>query len=455
VSGASVAATSPAWVLPVRPEDRFFLLFEGLGAPVVAMWGFLVEGGEPDPERLTAALEQALRRHPKAASRLVVGRPALGAELSWQAMDGCAPRACVFHPLRPRTGEEPDQEALTQILNRPLDPAVGPLVELHWIPHGPQRGTFAFRFHHALGDGHGSLALLRDVLQAYGGVPAPGEPLSASGPPLVPGSVWNRLRLFGRLLLFHFRRSLRYRFAPPAKLFDLRRKPGGAIRVAWRAFAPWKLARYRSASRAAGVTVNDLLLAAHGLAVERWMQERGLSCGTLRVMVNQNLRDRDAEPERVENRSAAFQVWIGPQDRRSGRDLLQRIHRQVQEAFGQRIAEATALLGAALRLPLALSRPMLLPAATRPRISDSLVLSNMGRLPGSGTDAGWLRLGHGRFVSGAAFVRPPEGVGALSLAMTFGETLRLTWCYFDSLFDPGEVDRCLELIEAALDELSA
>src|SRR5262245_7068437 len=56
--------------IPVPPEDKFFLMFEGLGAPVTGLWGLVFEGVDIDRERLLSAVGKTLVRHPKAAARL-------------------------------------------------------------------------------------------------------------------------------------------------------------------------------------------------------------------------------------------------------------------------------------------------------------------------------------------------------------------------------------------------
>jgi condensation domain-containing protein len=447
---------SPATArLPVLPEDRFFLLFEGIGPPVTALWGLLMEDVELDRARFEEAAARVLERHPKAASHLVRRSRS---NLAWEPLADAARKVCVFHePSEAPTGPEPSLDSLVAIMNAPMDPEVGPLLQLHWLPHGSGLATLGFRFHHALGDGHGSLVLLQDLFDFYNGVPPDREPPDYAAPaePIVGGSRWAKLRLFLRFLAFHFRRARATRFAPPAKLFDLHKLPGGTIDAVARTVPREKADRYLAAARAAGATFNDLLLAAHGLAIERWLSEQGLGCGTLRIMVNQSLRHKDRQYGCMENRSAAFPIWITPDDRISGRGLLERIHRQAQECHQLRVAEAVALLGALLRLPFGLARRLVLPAATRPRVSDSLVLSNMGRLPDSEPGAGRFHFGSGRVVAAFPFVRPPDGVGALSFALTLGGRLCLTWCFLTALLDRARIKRLLFLIEETLDMLSA
>lgn len=207
-----------------------------------------------------------------------------------------------------------------------------------------------------------------------------------------------------------------------------------------------RLSRWLQRSKELGFSFNDLLLAGHALGLSRWRPEQSLPGGTLRFMVNQNLRS-PGEPLVLENRSSAFPVWIAPPDLAlPGPSLAARLHAQTQECQELKIAEGIALFAEFLRLPLALARLLILPAATRPQLADSLILSNLGRLEP-------LRLGMGKATSCHAYVRPPEGVGALCLASTMGDRLTLNWCFLEGLLERRQVLDALRCIGGALDEL--
>jgi hypothetical protein len=434
---------------PVHHVDRFFLLFEGRPPPVTCAWVFAVEGEEPAPERLRAAVAQALRDHPKAAARLRK-QPRHGWE--WEVLDDASERAFVVErPLEGSDEERAEAERVQLIMDAPLDPHEGPLARVHWIPAGAHAGRLVLRFHHALADGTGSLTLLRSLLEAYEGGAAPARASSgdalAPPPPLLSGGLRYKLGLFGRLLRLHARHSLRHRMALPETLFDPAARPAGGLGSSRRRVPAARL-------HASGAGVPDLLIAASVLAAERALAERGRRCGMLRVQVTRDLRRRGAEPARLENRSSAFPVWIGAEDRAHAGELVRLVRRQVREALRARAAEGTALFAAALRLPTPLARALLLPAATQPRIADSLVFTWLGALPASLPGEGWFHLGRGRFVGARILVRPPEGVGAIVIGAELDGQIHLTLNYLTGLFAPGEADRYLDLLAAALDELA-
>ncbi len=459
-SAAAAALDRPPVVapLPFDPVDVFFLLFEGCELPVTGLWAFRVSGEALDEARLLRATEQTFARHPKAASRLEIHRQSRFREkLFWVPIQDAARTSCRVHAPQPAPADgDAPFDALTTLLNLPLESGDGPLAQIHWIPHAREEGTLIFRFHHALCDGHGALVFLEDLFGYYNGHPPPTPPPDYWAPPApqVPDRGLARLRLLGRLIALQFWRATRYRFASQTKLFDLQRRGAGRIRTLGRTIGPEKLAGYLAKSRAMGCTVNDLLLAAHGLALERWLGERGLKCGMLRCLVNQNLRPRAAKQTIVCNRSSVFPVWMGPQDRRSARALVASIHQQVRECIDGRIAEATAVSSGGLRLPLRWARRLVQWAATQPMLSDSLVISNVGRLPDSTPGSGWFYLGSGRILSVHAAVRPAENIGAVSVAATAGGRLGLDWSFLSGLFNDSEVRRVLELLEEALDELT-
>ena len=437
--------------VPVHHVDRFFLLFED-PPPVTCCWSFTVDGGTVEPERLRRAVDEALARQPKAAVRL----RREGGRLVWEALTAPGARACPLEaPLEGASEYIAESRRLSDIMSSPLDPEQGPLVRLHWIPAGAYRARLVFRFHHALTDGAGSLVFLREVLDAYNGTSGPPAP-SGDGAPLVVGSTRSKAGLLARLVWLHARRSAAHRFALPARLYDRARRPDGRIAYAWRGVSPARLERLQAAARARGAGLTEMLLAAHALAAERSAGERGRRCGVLRIAVTQDLRRRRADAPRLENRSSAFPVWIGPRDRRSPDRLVRVLRRQVRECLRSRAAAANALLAGLLRLPVPVARRLVLPAATSSRVADSCAFANMGTLPASAAGgAGWFHLGAGRFVGVRAVIRPAEGLGAIASAVLLDGTLELGFSYLTGLFETAEAERYVALVDAALDELAA
>jgi NRPS condensation-like uncharacterized protein len=444
--------------IPFDPADKFFLLFEGQGPPVSCIWALRLSGEVLDEARLLRAAEQTCVRHPKAASRLQITPGKLfGERLAWVPAQDAPRPTWLVHAAQPAPNDgSPPSDVLTELLNLPLDAEVGPLAQIHWIPHARDEGTLVFRFHHALCDGMGSLPFLQDLFALYNQNPPRTPPPDYWAPPApqVADRGLARLRLFGRLVALHSARARRYNSAPQAKLFDLNRRLDGRVCALGRTIAPDKLRNYVAWSRAVGCSVNDLLVAAHGLAIERWMTERGLSCGMLRCAVTQNLRRGSEQLAILNNHSSGIPVWMGPQDRARASELIRWVQQQMRECVERRIGEANVVANGALRLPLRWARTLAMAVARQPKVTDSLVISNVGRLLDPTPGSGWLYLGSGRIVSAHAFVRPAEGIGAVSAATTVGDRLALSWSYLGGLFEETEVQRVLALLEEALDEIT-
>lgn len=440
---------------PVHHVDRFFLLFEGRPPPVTCAWVFVVEGKEPEADRLRAAVGHALHAHPKASARLrKEGR------WEWETIDEPARMAFVLEgPLEGRDEVRSEEDRVGLIMAAPLDPCEGPLLRVHWIPPGAHRGRLVFRFHHALTDGTGSLVLLRSLLEAYNGA-ADGPLAEAGAPPwppapLVVGGIGHKLRLLVRLVSLHTRHSARHRFALPETLFGPSARASGGVGSAYRRLGAERWQGLRASARPAGAGPSPLLLAAAAVAAERALAERGRSCGMLRVQVTRDLRRGRASPAALENRSSAFPVWIGAQDRARGPELVGLVRGQIRAALRSHAPEGTALFGATLRLPPPVARWLLLPAATRPRIADSLIFTWLGALPPSTPGSGWFHLGPARFVGVRVLVRPPEGVGSILTGVEMDGRLELTLSYLTGLFSPREAERYLELAEASLGEVAS
>jgi hypothetical protein len=140
-------------------------------------------------------------------------------------------------------------------------------------------------------------------------------------------------------------------------------------------------AAFARAARTAGVTLNDLLLAALGLAVTRWNAHHGRPTEPLRVTMPVNTRDRDARHLGEGNHSRLTSIDAAGRDPRA---LLAAVAARTAQAktapAGPQGGPAALVLGAPW-LPRAL-RQVLAPGvrfAAR-SFADTTMLSNLGPL---------------------------------------------------------------------------
>jgi hypothetical protein len=289
------------------------------------------------------------------------------------------------------------------------------------------------------------VTFLRDLFDLYNGSDVQKAPVLGAPPPLVGGSAMAKVALFLRLVGLHLRRSFASAFAVPEKPFAPR-EARGELRSE---FATLRLSmdeaeRYRRAAGRVGASFNDFLIAALALAIEGYRRERGEDCGLLRITVNQRLRKPKFGLETV---SSSFPVWIRETDRRNPAVLLQGIRAEVRECVRTRIAQATALLAVVLKLPFPIARWLLLPALTRPRLSDSLIVSNVDGATDLLPAAGRLRRGH--IAVAYPLVAAPPGIGAIATLCSASDGTIVVLNYVAGLFERPSADRLLALLGQA------
>jgi NRPS condensation-like uncharacterized protein len=205
------------------------------------------------------------------------------------------------------------------------------------------------------------------------------------------------------------------------------------------------------ARRDAGATVNDLLLAALHLAIARWNDEHGVSCGRIAVMTPVNLRPRERWHEIVGNFSSFVTVSTRPEDRTTPARAVAAVAARTRWLKRSRASAALIeILATQPWQPLLVKRVLwpLLPYAGA-RLIDTAVLSNLGalgELPAFGVDGGrptelWF----------SPPARMPLGlaVGAATLA----GRLHLTFRYCHALFGADAAGRFADRYVEALHSL--
>jgi diacylglycerol O-acyltransferase / wax synthase len=204
----------------------------------------------------------------------------------------------------PSPGRVRDLLELTSLLHSSLLDRHRPLWEAHVI-EGPKDGQFAVytKFHHALIDGVSALKLMQralsndpddDELRAIWSLPKPKRKSSPSSPlsslvntagsiaALAPSTVKLARAAF-------FEQQLTLPFGAPRTMLNV--KIGGARRCAAQS---WSVDRIKSVKRAAGVTLNDVVLAMCSGALRYYLLEHNALPDTpLVAMVPVSLRSEE------------------------------------------------------------------------------------------------------------------------------------------------------------------
>lgn len=207
----------------------------------------------------------------------------------------------------PSPGRVRDLLELTSLLHSSLLDRHRPLWEAHVI-EGLNDGRFALytKFHHALIDGVSTLKLMQRALSSDPGdrelraiwsLPKRERPPSGFSSPLsslmhavrsIVGLAPSTLKLARAAL---FEQQLTLPFAAPRTMFNV--KIGGARRCAAQS---WSVDRIQNVKRAAGATLNDVVLAMCSGALRYYLLEQNALPDTpLVAMVPVNLRSEDEE----------------------------------------------------------------------------------------------------------------------------------------------------------------
>ncbi|MEY9875224.1 NRPS condensation-like uncharacterized protein [Streptacidiphilus sp. MAP12-33] len=467
--------------------------------------------GRFDVDRLRAAVRTAFAAHPATRSHRAPTPPwrtrSRWQLTAWPATD----------PLTVRTG--PSLDSLDSldlaaerraILDTPLDLRDAPLLRLRLLTGAPGGDRLLLVAHHAGFDGMGFVGVLLAICAAYNATPQP--PCAAPAPsgtphavPAAPGRVsggpahpWAPVPGAALPLPLPVAASGGAPRAVPAALgpasgaagvpkgpgpgagrpvlpveavrrprpgllpvrpVRVAREPAGGGRSGYAvvplAFDAERTAALSRAARAAGVTLNDLLLAALALAVVRWNAAHARPTAPLRITMPVNTRDGQTRHDGQGNHSRLTSIGIGA-DSCAGdpRTLLAAVAARTAEAkaapAGPQGGPAAVVLGAAW-LPRAI-RQLLAPGvrfAAR-ALADTTMLSNLGpitALPRSLAGAGDITE-----LWAAAPAPMPRGLSVTALGA--GGRLHLMIRHRLEALDASAAAAFTELLAHAVTELS-
>jgi NRPS condensation-like uncharacterized protein len=384
-----------------------------------------------DRDRLRAAVRDAYDVHPIAKARKRRGGQG-GTDYDWEVPE----KAPV--PLEAADASDADLDVLRQrFYGDGIDLSSAPPLRLLVVRNGGNAGDLLwFCASHVPMDGMGAYRILQTICTAYRGEePTPGRFEFGESRGVLdgfrPDSRRRRARLLGKTA-----RRLGHLFDPPAKL------PG--------ADAPdvggWRF-RHRQIDREVvsallddgmDASVNDHLLAAMHLTLDRWNREVGASAQKMSVMMPVNLRPREWFYEGVGFYTFFESIATQPTDRRDPETALDHITEQTQEVKQEKrylgYLEWLNLVPDAVPLSVKKRLPKLLDGPGE-RLLDTAVLSNLGRLPeplpalsGEAPESLWC--------TPPCWLPTPVSIGVV----TVGDEMHLGFRYTQAAFDGEEAD---------------
>ena len=292
--------------VPLNLLDELYLNLDREAEPWTVHYE-LQFAGRLDPERLAKAIATAADRHPLARARLATWR-FRDRGYDWEIADelGEVPLD-VIRCANPAAIARERERLFSTSPSLATEPPF-----LMALLRGAEGDSLLLNLHHAAGDGISAARLMLSIMRAYAGESDP-------TPPLDPLAVHDVRALAAarsaterdarrRALLAGTGRPL-WRVTRVARVGDDHR-PGYGFEV--RTLSAQESQKV-FARQPSGGTVNDVLLAALGLAIVRWNVEHGRPSGWVALSMPVNLRPAEWRNEIVSNFAAWVTVWVKPE----------------------------------------------------------------------------------------------------------------------------------------------
>ncbi|MGI9601886.1 MAG: hypothetical protein ACR2QE_08375 [Acidimicrobiales bacterium] len=400
--------------------------------------------GPLDRQRVAHAVQAALRVHPLARARQLPWSDG-AVEYEWLIDD-----EAQVDPLALVTTDEGDDLDVLRadFYSRPLSLFESPPLRVRHVEH-PDGDLIMVSVHHSAADGMGAIRFLQSVCRAYTGAddttpdfdPAQARQLAVPTEP--PG--WSDRLHSGRMELQRLTRlgSL------PARLAEHHpdSRAGYGFRTLRLPLEPIVSAPLR---RSTGATVNDVLIAAAARAAGRWNNEHGDTASRVAVQMPINARPVAWSREMMANLVTGDSVSVNAADRASAEDCLRVVAGWTEAVKKRGPGPALAAMNNMPKFAVSGRRAATQWAMRAGRaLAETLVLSNLGRVPDEFTGSESFRLTDVVFSPPAAMPFG-LGVGAVALDDHLTLTLRHRW----TLWDTAGNDRFAEILVDEIDQLT-
>jgi NRPS condensation-like uncharacterized protein len=365
-----------AHFLPLTVLEEAILHLES-GGP----WNIQLEvgiSGRLDELRLGEAVALACTRHPMARARMA----------PWEGRDRAyaweIPEKLDLEPLR--VADAADDRALaairSELYSPPLSLDTSPPLRAVLVRRASGDDLLLVNLSHVVTDGVGSVRILQSIANAYRGAADPPDPVSLVQARDLDAAVGAQ-GLGERIeRAIENLRRVRDALDAPTRIAVA----GGSVRdgfgFATRRLGSEEVGRLLG-ERPPGATLNDVLLAALHLAIDRWNRDHGQESRRIGLMMPVNGRPADRLWEVAGNFALFVTVSTAPPQRT---DLATATAAVAEQTSRLKRAGRTASLfdllehAPKLRLDVKRAMPRLLPL-TGDRFIDSAVLSNLGRIP--------------------------------------------------------------------------
>ena len=448
--------SSPGFI-PLNCVDKCLLALDGMNEPMLIHTILSVQG-EVDAARLNQAIVSAQQAHP--VMRTILRSRNLRPFRQIQEGTGTG----VLTIADQGELEDTDYETyLSSWMNRPLNIRKEFPVRVLLLRKNDTEYLLVFTFHHSSADGLRALLFVRKVIESYNNQLSVGGGAKAS-PPKNAGDIRvnrkgdellefahsqrSKVQHYHRKVMFSlFRRFVLCALPPPTRVFHDRSGHSRELRFCFEIINPRELTQIQLKAKLAGVTLNDLLLAACYRMVEKWNSMHGKASKKIRIMAPVNISPKGFRYV-VSNQASWFSLPTTPKDRTDAAELLRKVRGDTINATKNRIAFSLVyFFYFCSRFPLVVMRGMCWFLIVTRTYVDTILITNLGFIwpkPGSAEPA-VSTIGDARIVNvtGSAPVVSPMG---LSIAAgTYNKNLNFSLTYRPAHFSEEKARMFLAL----------
>jgi len=360
--------------------------------------------------------------------------------------------------------EDTDYETyLSSWMNRPLNIRKEFPVRVLLLRKNDMEYLLVFTFHHSSADGLRALLFVRKVIESYnnqlsvGGGAEASHPRNAGdirvnrkGDELVEfaHSQRSKVQHYYRKVIFSlFHRFVLCALPPPTRVFHDRSGQSRELRFCFEIINAPELAQIRLKAKLAGVTLNDLLLAACYRMVEKWNSMHGKVSKKIRVMAPVNISPKGFGYV-VSNQASWLSLPTTPKDRADAAELLRKVRADMTDATMNRMAFSLVyFFYFCSHFPLFVMKEMCRFLITTRTYVDTILVTNVGFIwpkPGS-EEAAVSTMGDARIlnVTGSAPVVSPMGLSIA--AVTYNKNLNFSLTYRPAFFSDEKARMFLAL----------
>ncbi len=435
--------------IPLNCVDRGFLALREIGERLCYHWELSIIG-DVSLASLDRAIVSALRLYPclrstahglRSRAYRVVHSPDAMSVLSFKDLSGKDAGNIDLHY----------ENAVLEWINKPLDPTAEFPFRALLLKRSEARFALILTFDHHCADGYRSLNFIQEMLRAYNNRSPehpPAEPVNQepAGDALLGFAREQRAsvkNLYLKMLSALIYRFLIAPFRPPARLFHRKSSIPYNIGYCFVSTTSEEFRLIREKAKKAGVTVNDILVAACYRTIERWNSLHGRKSNKISIMVPVAIGPRDG-CNGASNRISYISPHTMPRDRADAEILLQRVGCRIKSLLaGANHFSMIYFLHIVSLLPHPLIRALARFVMCTRVYVDTTVLTNLGAV--------WSEENAERRIGFAAIedlhlimpvVRP---MSLLLGTLTYNHILNLCAGYSDAVFTKEDARQFLEL----------